>query len=444
MTGWMETAGAAALMAAGMFLSVRLRFVQFRKLPAALRGAFACEKDAKECGEISPVQSVCTALAGTMGTGNIAGVAGALALGGPGAVFWMWAAAAFGMALKYAEAALAVRYRRRNAQGEWLGGPMYYIEAGLGEKYRPLALVFCLCGVLASFGMGNAAQVNTLCGSLFTLAKAFGGRMDEGALRLLAGTALAGVTAMMVLGGMRRIAGAAERLIPFVSGVYVLSMLAVILSHPGRILPAFEQIFVGAFTPKAVLGGTAGIAFKKAVSTGVVRGVFTNEAGMGSSAIAHAAAHGAMPHRQGLWGIFEVFVDTMLICTLTALGILTSGCEIPYGKSVGAEVTTQALSQVFSDRMSAVLIALCMVCFALSTLMAWSFYGLRCMEYLTGGRGRKVYLMLFSLLVVPFSVMDTGGMWAMAEIFTLLMALCNVPSLLLLSRETAELEKKDG
>lgn len=442
MTGWMESAGAAFLLLSGAFLSVRLRFVQVRKLPDALKGAFSGDKDKCACGAISPMQSICTALAGTMGTGNIAGVAGAIALGGPGAVFWMWAAAFFGMALKYAEAALAVRYRRRSAQGEWLGGPMYYIESGLGERFRPLAFVFCLSGVLASLGMGNAAQVNTLCGSLFTLAQSFGFAGDEGVMRLAAGILLAVLTALMVLGGMRRIACAAERLIPFVSVVYMMSMLAVIVSHPARILPAFEQIFAGAFAPQAVLGGAAGITLKEAVSTGVLRGIFTNEAGMGSSAMAHAATHGATPHRQGLWGIFEVFFDTMVICTLTALGILTSGCAIPYGESVGAEVTTMALSIVFGPRMSAMLIALCMVCFALSTLMAWSFYGLRCVGYIAGSCGTKIYLLLFSVLVVPFSIMDTGKMWAMAEVFTLLMALCNVPALLLMHRESAQMEKK--
>lgn len=436
--------GTAALLCSGIFLSVRLRFVQLRKLPDALKGAFSCEKDQCACGAISPMQSVCTALAGTMGTGNIAGVAGAIALGGPGAVFWMWIAAFFGMATKYAEAALAVRYRRKNARGEWLGGPMYYIEKGLGKKYRPLALLFCLCGVFSSLGMGNAAQVNTLSGSLYTLASAFSWQLSESAVRLAAGVALGLLTALMVLGGVKRIACLAERLIPFVSVVYVLSMLAVIVSRAQNVIPALGQIVTGAFAPEAVMGGAAGITLKAAVGTGVTRGVFTNEAGMGSSAMAHAQAHGATPHRQGLWGIFEVFVDTMLICTITALGILVSGCEIPYGTSVGAELTTLALSTVFGGRMSAMLIALCMACFAVSTLMAWSFYGLRCLEYLTGGRGQRLYLVAFSLLVVPFSLLDVGKMWEMAEVFTVLMALCNLPAVLLLSREAAQMEKKDG
>lgn len=436
--------GAGMLLLSGVFLTVRLRFVQVRQLPRALKNAFSEDKDACVQGAISPMQSVCTALAGTMGTGNIAGVAGAIALGGPGAACWMWAAAFFGMATKYLEAALAVRYRRRNHLGEWIGGPMYVMESGLGPKAKPLAGAFCVCGILASFGIGNAAQVNTLTGSLCTLINAFGMDAPEGIFRGAVGLLLAAVTALMVLGGMRRIASAAERLMPFVSTVYVLCMLLVICTHAGRIGTALRQIFTAAVSPQAALGGAAGITLKKAITTGVTRGVFTNEAGMGSSAIAHASAHGATPHRQGLWGIFEVFVDTFLICTLTALGILTSGCEIPWGQSAGAEITTQAISTLFGARMSALLITLCMACFALSTLMAWSFYGMRCVEYLLNGRGKKIYLLCFSLLVLPFSVMKADAIWEIAEVFTVLMALCNVPCLLLLSREGRSFVKKDG
>lgn len=437
-------AGAGALLLSGVFLSIRLRFVQVRRLPQALKSVSACDRDACASGAISPMQSVCTALSGTMGTGNIAGVAGAIALGGPGAVLWMWLAAFFGMATKYLEVALAVRYRRRNAQGEWIGGPMYVMEACLGKKARFLAKAFCICGILSSFGMGNATQVNTLSGSLYTLVQAFSWPLGEQALRWTVGIALTCITALMVLGGMRRIARAAEKLLPFVSTVYVLCMLLVIIMHAERILPALRQIFLSAFAPRAVLGGAAGISLKTAIGTGVTRGIFTNEAGMGSSAIAHAAAHGATPHRQGLLGIFEVFVDTFLICTLTALGILTSGSAIPYGQAAGAELTTQAIATVFGTRMSALLIALCMACFALSTLLAWSFYGMRCVEYVFSGRGVRVYLTLFALLATPFSVMDAARMWEMAEIFTVLMALCNVPVLWICSRDGLKMEKKDG
>ena len=439
MMGWMELAGAAFLLLSGMLLSVRLRFVQIRKLSDALRGIFSKEKDDCACGAISPMQSVCTALSGTMGTGNIAGVAGAMALGGPGAIFWMWIAAFFGMATKYLEVALAVKYRKRNAQGEWVGGPMYCMEA---QGKRRLAAAFCVCGVLASFGVGNAAQVNTLSGSLCTLAQTYCWEIDAGRLRLMTGVALTLVTALMALGGMRRIAKAAERLIPFVCTVYLLSMLLVVGTHASRILPAFRQIFTAAFSPEAALGGAAGISLRHAVSAGVTRGIFTNEAGMGSSAIAHAATHGATPHEQGLLGIFEVFADTFVICTITALGILTSGCALPYGAQAGTELTVQALAAVFGARLSTVLIALCMLCFAVSTLMAWSFYGMRCVEYLGKGRGVKIYLTVFSLLATPFAVMDPGKMWGMTEAFTVLMALCNLPCLV--QEAKLKIVKKDG
>lgn len=432
--------GAGALLLSGIILSLRLRFVQIRELPRAIGNLFSRDKDAGAQGAISPMQAVCTALGGTMGTGNIAGVAGAMALGGPGAVLWMWIAGFFGMATKYLEIALSVRYRRRNARGEWVGGPMYYMEK-CGRGGQKAARVFCICALLASLGVGNAAQVNVLSDSLCTLARAFEWGTDEFLLRIAAGTVLAVLIAFMALGGMGRIARAAERLLPFVSVVYVLCMLAVIVTNAQRILPSLDLIFSSAFSPRAALGGAAGITLKAALSAGVTRGVFTNEAGMGSSAMAHAAAHGALPHTQGLWGIAEVFIDTFLVCSLTALGILCSGCDIPYGGAAGAEVTTQAMATVFGARTSALLMTLSLLCFAVSTLMTWSFYGMRCMEYLLHGKGVKIYLTIFSLLALPFSVMKSADMWEMTEVFTVLMSLCNLPFLL---RMSGRKMKKEG
>ena len=440
-TNWLcGPLGAGALLLTGIILSLRLRFVQIRQLPRALRNMFLSDKDASGQGTISPMQAICTALGGTMGTGNIAGVAGAMALGGPGAVLWMWIAGFFGMATKYLEIALAVRYRRRNARGEWVGGPMYYMEAcGKGGRYA--ARIFCICALLASLGVGNAAQVNVLSGSICTLAQSFGWGMDEFTLRIVSGAVLSALIAFMALGGMRRIARAAERQLPFVSVVYVFCMLAVIVTNAQRILPAFRLIVTSAFSPRAALGGAAGITLRAAVSSGVTRGVFTNEAGMGSSAMAHAAAHGAAPHTQGLWGLVEVFIDTFVVCSLTALGILCSGCAVPYGSVAGAELITQAMATVFNARTSALLITLSLLCFALSTLMTWSFYGMRCMEYLLHGKGIKIYLTVFSLLALPFSVMETADMWEMTEVFTVLMALCNLPFLL---RMSGRKMKKEG
>lgn len=440
-TNWLcGPLGAGALLLTGIILSLRLRFVQIRQLPRALRNMFLSDKDASGQGTISPMQAICTALGGTMGTGNVAGVAGAMALGGPGAVLWMWIAGFFGMATKYLEIALAVRYRRRNVRGEWVGGPMYYMEAcGKGGRYA--ARIFCICALLASLGVGNAAQVNVLSGSICTLARSFGWGMDEFTLRIVSGAVLSALIAFMALGGMRRIARAAERLLPFVSVVYVLCILAVIVTNAQRILPAFRLIVTSAFSPRAALGGAAGITLRAAVSSGVTRGVFTNEAGMGSSAMAHAAAHGAAPHTQGLWGIMEVLIDTFVVCSLTALGILCSGCAVPYGSVAGAELITQAMATVFNARTSALLITLSLLCFALSTLMTWSFYGMRCMEYLLHGKGVKIYLSVFSLLALPFSVMKSADMWEMTEVFTVLMALCNLPFLL---RMSGRKMKKEG
>lgn len=427
--------GAMGLLGAGIYLTARLRGVQVRAFPSAVKAVFS-SRDTCGCGEISCVQSLCTALAGTMGTGNIAGVAGAIALGGPGAIFWMWAAAFFGMAVKYAEVYLAACFRSRNEAGERVGGPMYYMEKGLGNK--KLAKAFCICGVLASFGIGNAVQVNTLSGSICTLAEALEFGVSERTLRLSMGGALSCLTFLVLFGGMRRIACTAERLIPFVSTVYILSMLCVIAVHYKAVLPALGDILSGAFSPRSVLGGAAGISLRHTLGAGVTRGVFTHEAGMGSSAMAHAAAQGTEPHAQGLWGIMEVFIDTMVICTLTALGILTSGCPVPYGQNAGAEVTTGALSTVFGMRGSAFVIFLCLACFAVSTLMAWSFYGLRCVEYLGGKRGKKAYLAAFSLSVIPFSAVSAGKVWKASEIVCVLMALVNVPSVITLLKSKKE------
>ena len=420
--------GASMLLGAGIYLSFQLKWVQLRCFVPALKEVFSCAKEPCGCGEMTKAQSLCTALAGTMGTGNIAGVAGAVALGGPGAVLWMWAAAFFGMAVKYAEVFLAVRFRSRKDGEAWAGGPMYYMEKGLHQKRG--AKIFCVCGVLASFGIANAVQVNTLSGSVCALAEAFFHGVSGNAQRLCTGGILCMLTFLMLFGGIRRIACVAERMIPFVSTVYILSMLCVIILRGEAILAVFGDILAGAFSPPSVLGGAAGISMRHALGAGVTRGVFTHEAGMGSSAMAHAAAYGAQPHKQGLWGIMEVFIDTMVICTLTALGILTSGCSIPYGGEAGAEVTTQALATVFGEKGSAFLISLCLACFAVSTLMAWSFYGRRCVEYLSGEGGQKAYLAVFSLSVIPFSVIEAGTVWKVAEMACVMMAFVNIPAVI--------------
>ena len=418
------------LLGAGAYLTVKLRGVQFRLLPEALRSLFDGKKESKEQGTVSPFQAVCTALSGTLGTGNIAGVAGAIALGGPGAVFWMWLAALLGMATKYAEVLLAMRYRQRNAQGEWAGGPMYAIECGMGKRFRPLAVAFCLFGMLSSLGIGNMAQVNTLSDLLCA---------DRRFLRVSVGLLAAGAAWGILSGGMRRVAKVAEKLIPWMSAVYVTSMLCVIFLHVGALPQAVKAIVLGAFCPQAFAGGAAGIAVKHALHAGVSRGLFTHEAGMGSSPIAHACAQTASPVRQALLGIFEVFADTLVLCTITALGILCSGCEIPYGQEAGAALTARALATVFGENTANVLLCICMGCFAFSTLVAWSFYGLRCAEYVGKAHAKGIYQVSFSAAAFIGALLPANGVWQWADQCNLLMALPNLLALVLLSGEAANM-----
>lgn len=424
------------LLGTGVFMTLRLHGAQFGLLTDAVRSLRRREKT-KE-GAISPLQAVCTALGGTMGTGNIAGVAGAVALGGPGAAVWMCIAALAGMAVKYAEVMLAVRYRQRNAQGEWAGGPMYTMERGLGKRFIPLARVFCLFGMLTSLGVGNAAQVNTLAGSLCAMAAA------EYALpiRCTAGAAAALAAYGMLRGGMKRVAGLTERLLPWVSAVYAVSMLCVIAGNIRRVPAAFLQMLQGAFTPQALSGAVTGISLRQAVRVGIARGVFTHEAGMGSSPIAHAAAQCDSPVCQGALGALEVAVDTLFFCMLTALGILCSGCDIPYGFSAGAEVTAAALATVFGLRTTQMILSVSLFFFALSTLAAWSFYGLRCAQYL-GGRGmERVYRGCFAGAAMLGAVLDADGVWRVSERMNLMMTLPNLLCLLLLSGEVRRETRK--
>jgi len=348
----------------GLFLTIRLRGVQFRLFGKALRSLRGSREADRGKDGVSAFQAVCTALAGTLGTGNIAGVAGAIALGGPGAVFWMSAAALLGMATKYTEVALSVRYRRKNTQGEWIGGPMYYIEQGLGTRFRPLAKAFCIFGIMASLGVGNMAQVGALADSLCTAAASWSMKNHFFAIRCAVGALAAAAAYCILKGGLRRVAWAAERLIPWVSAVYVTGMVCVVVKNIAVLPEALRQIGECAFTPRAFGGGAAGIGMMQAARVGVSRGLFTHEAGMGSSPIAHAGAHAATPVRQGLLGIFEVFADTLVLCTLTALGILVSGCDIPYGQSAGAELTAQAMAAVFGLEAASTMISVCLGCFA--------------------------------------------------------------------------------
>ena len=430
--------GAPALLlilGVGLFLSVRIGFAQLRFFPKACRTFWDKLRSKSDGAEVSPFQALCTALAATIGTGNLVGVAGAIAIGGPGAIFWMWLSALLGMMTKFAEATLAVHYRRRE-HGEWVGGPMYMISRGLGKKWRFLAPVYCFFGVIAAFGVGNATQINAVVTGINQVIADFGGDVT---LRrnLGVGLLLAVLIGAMLLGGAKRIGTVAQFLVPFAACAYLLLGMGVLIVRFRAIPAAFTAILQGAFSPRAVTGGMVGSCFQ-ALRIGVSRGVFTNEAGMGTASIAHASAHVDMAAEQGLMGIMEVFLDTIVICTMTALVILCSGVPIPYGEDVGAALTVQAFSAVYGDWAS-VFLTLALGCFAFATVIGWGFYGARCAQFLFGPGCRKYFALLQTCMVVFSSVAQTGTIWLLAELVNGLMAIPNLIALVALSPKLREL-----
>lgn len=434
--------GAPALvliLGVGLYLSLRLGFAQIRLLPRAFREFAAKLRPGKGPKDgVSPFQALCTALAATVGTGNLVGVAGAICLGGPGAMFWMWVCGILGMATKYAEAVLAVRFREKTETG-WAGGPMYVITRGMGKKFLPLARAYCLFGVIAAFGVGNAAQINAVVTGINGVLTRFGGA-QTGCGNLILGLALAVLIGSMLLGGAKRIGAAAERLVPLAACGYILMCAGVLLAKAEAIPGAFAAILRGAFTPRAVTGGMLGSAFQ-ALRIGCSRGVFTNEAGMGTASIAHASADVAHPAEQGLMGILEVFLDTLLICTLTALVILVSGVPVPYGTDAGAELTVRAFSEVYGDG-AAVAIAIFLSLFAVATVLGWGLYGGRCAQFLFGSRAWKWFSMAQILVIVLGSVLDTATVWLLSETVNGLMAIPNLLALACLTPEVARLTKE--
>ena len=432
------------LIAAGVLFSVRTRFVQVRRFGEMLRlslGALAGRKAAKP-GEVTPLQAMTTALAATVGTGNIAGVAGAIALGGPGAVFWMWISALLGMATKYAEVALAVRFRERAPDDGFRGGPMYYIRA-LGRGFKPLAAAFALLGALAAFGIGNMVQANTAAEAVsFAVTALFPATTGmEQPLRLTAGILAALAAGLALMGGAARIGRVTERLVPFMSALYALAALAVVLLNLPAAGRALVDIVASAFTPTAALGGAAGMGIQRALQCGMERGMFSHEAGMGSAPIAHAGAQGADPDRQGLLGVFEVFADTIVICTLTAFAILASGVPVPYGGAAGAELVIAAFGTAFGDGLAALMTAICLALFALSTILSWSLYGERCFAYLTGGRWTTLYRTAFTGAVVLGAAMRLDVVWALSSTLNGLMAVPNLIALFPLSGVVAQISR---
>ena len=426
-----------------LLLSVRTKFLQIRKFPYAMKqtiGKIFDKKDASD-GAMTPFQAVCTALAGTVGTGNIAGVAGAIAIGGPGAVFWMWISALLGMCTKFSEVTLAVHFREKNAVGDWVGGPMYYIKNGLKKHWHWLAFLFALFGVLTVFGTGNATQVNTITTAIDSALLSFNiiPESSTKVVNLVMGIIVAILVAMILLGGVKRIGRVTERLIPFMALLYIVLAFGVIILNIDRVPGVFHSIINGAFHPASVTGGIVG-SFFLSMKKGVARGIFSNEAGLGTGSIAHACADTGEPVKQGMFGIFEVFTDTILICTLTAMVILCSGIPVGYGADAGAELTISGFTATYGNWVS-IFTAIALCCFAFSTIIGWGLYGSRCMEYLSSEKWVKPFMVVYALVAIVGATMDLGMLWSIAETFNGLMAIPNLIALFLLSGTVVKLVK---
>ena len=428
----------------GLYLSLRTGFIQIRKFPYAIKttiGRIFRKKEASD-GAMTPFQAVCTALAATVGTGNIAGVAGAIAIGGPGAVFWMWISAILGMCTKFSEVTLAVHFREKNAQGDYVGGPMYYIKNGLGKNWQWLAVLFSAFGVLTVFGTGNATQVNTITTAIDTALSSFHIISDSSfdMLNLIIGLTIAALVALVLLGGIKRIGKVTERLVPFMALLYIILALGVVILNIKHVPGVFADIFQGAFSPSAVTGGVIG-SFFLSMKKGVSRGIFSNEAGLGTGSIAHACADTRKPVKQGFFGVFEVFTDTIVICTLTALVILVSGVSVPYGNAAGSELTISGFTATYGNWAS-IFTAVAMCCFAFSTIIGWGLYGARCIEFLFSPKVIRPFMVAYSLVAILGATMDLGLLWSIAETFNGLMSIPNLIALFLLSGTVVKLVKE--
>lgn len=433
----------AFILAVGVMFTVRTNFFQITKFSLWIRKTFFAiftrksVRKGNEKGSISQFQSLATALAGTLGTGSVAGVATAIVMGGAGAVFWMWVSAFFGMMTSFAENVLGIKYRCKNANGEWVGGAMIYLERGLHCK--PLAAAFSFFCILASFGIGNMTQANSISGAL---------EASFGISPAVTGIALAVLVTAVIIGGISRIGCVAEKIIPFIAIAYLLGCVYVIIINYERLPKALCDIFSSAFGLKQAGGGIAGYTMMRAVRSGVARGVFSNEAGLGSSVTVHSAADVKEPVQQGMWGVFEVFTDTIVVCTLTALVLLTSGvCENNFnpltGKAIldGVPLTAAAFSCGLG-RFGGCFVSVSIVLFAFATILGWSYYGERSTAYIFGDRAIPVYKVIFSFMTVVGCVSELELVWSISDTFNGLMALPNLIGLVLLS-DVVVREKKD-
>ncbi len=448
--------GVWLLIATGILMTVLTKFFQISHLGEWWKNTIGSlfKKDvishSKEKESISPFQALCTALAATVGTGNIAGVAAAICTGGAGAVFWMWIAAFFGMMTNYSENVLGIYFRRKNEKGEWSGGAMYYLQDGLGGKKgfktvgKVLAVIFSIFAMLASFGIGSMGQVNKIVlnvESAFPVASlsektVFG---DANAYRLVIGVVIMVLVALIVIGGLKRIAAFAEKIVPAMIILFIIGSVVIIGKNCANILPAFKAIFVNAFTPVAALGGGVGFVISTVMTQGFKRGVFSNEAGLGSSVMVHSNSNVVEPVKQGMWGIFEVFADTMIVCTMTALVVLTSGVydlttgAIPEGMS-DATLVAEAFNQVFPwGGIGAKFVAVAMFLFAFTTVLGWSHYGSKAWEYIFGAKTTLVYKIIHVLTTVFGAVLSSSLAWDISDTFNGLMMLPNLIGVLVMS-----------
>ena len=423
----------------GLYLSLRTGFVQIRKFPYALKttlGRIFKKKEASD-GSMTPFQAVCTALAGTVGTGNIAGVAGAIAIGGPGAVFWMWISALLGMCTKFTEVTLAVHFRERNRHGDYVGGPMYYIKNGLGKNWRFLAVLYSAFGVLTVFGTGNATQVNTITTAIDTALINFNviSESSTGRLNLILGIVITLLVGMVLLGGIKRIGSVSEKLVPFMAAFYVLGCIIILAINWDFLAPAVSTILRLAFTPGAAAGGLVGQGLMAAMRFGVARGLFSNESGMGSAPLVASAAQTRNPVRQALVSATGTFWDTVVVCLMTGLVLVTTIMKNPAIDmaqiSDGGQLTTLAFAQI--PVLGPVILVVGIITFAWSTILGWSYYGERCAQYLWGKRALLPYKLVFVAVVVVGPVLALDLVWTIADILNALMAIPNLVAVLLLS-----------
>ena len=428
----------------GLLLSFRTRFIQIRKFGYALKNTIGriFKKEEASSGAMTPFQAVCTALAATVGTGNIAGVAGAIAIGGPGAVFWMWVSALLGMCTKFAEVTLAVHFREKNKHGDYVGGPMYYIKNGLGKNWMWLAYAFAIFGVITVFGTGNATQVNTITTAINSALLNYNiiDTSSAGMVNLIIGIIITFIVGGILLGGIKRIGKATEKLVPFMALLYVVLGIGVIIINIDTIPAVLRSIFEGAFNPTAITGGVVG-SFFLSMKKGVSSGIFSNEAGLGTGSIAHACADTKEPVQQGLFGIFEVFADTIIICTLTALTILCSGVTINYGVDAGAELTISGFVATYGNWIS-IFTAIALCCFAFSTILGWGLYGARCIEFIFGEKVIKPFMVVYSLIAIVGATADLELIWGISDTCNGLMAIPNLIALFLLSGTVVKLVKE--